>query len=164
MKAKTFDMEREGCKNWHLHRKVPRMSDAPIPNVVAMLICDQIITELGTGKKSLIGVFENFNAPAFPALIPRFAVYVKLADALGKYQFKLRIVKLKDEQLITEIGIGAEVKDSSHYSELALNMGNFPFPEAGKYEFQLYVGDVYLHRVTMQAGLVQGGQIWPPQK
>jgi hypothetical protein len=40
-------------------------------------------------------------------------------------------------------------------------------PEQGKYEFQLYAGENYLHRVTMQAELAQlppGGPLqWPPQ-
>jgi len=143
------------------------MANAPIPSVVAMLVCDQVIAEQGTNKKSLIGVFEVFNAFGFPTLIPRIAIYVKLADAFGKYQFKLRLVRLKNESLIAEIGIEADVKDSAHYSELALNLSNLPFPEPGKYEFQLYAGDVYLHRVTMQAvsaQLPQGGQLWqPPQ-
>ena len=143
------------------------MADAPIPSVVAMLVCDQVIAEQGTNKKSLIGVFEIFGALAFPTILPRISIYVKLADAFGKYHFKLRLVKLKDESLVAEIGIDAEVKDSTHYSELALNMGNLPFPEYGKYEFQLYAGDVYLHRVTIQAvqaQLQQGGQGWRPQQ
>jgi hypothetical protein len=140
------------------------MTDAPIPSVVAMLVCDQVIAEQGTNKKSLIGVFEVFNAFGFPVFIPRIAIYVKLADAFGKYQFKLRLVRLKDESLVAEIGLEADVKDSAHYSELVLNMGNLPFPEPGKYEFQLYAGDVYLHRVTVQAvsaQLPEGGPQWP---
>jgi hypothetical protein len=114
------------------------MKDAPIPSVVAMLVCDQVIAEQGTNKKSLIGVFEVFNAFGFPTMIPRIAIYVKLADAFGKYQFKLRLVRLKNEALVAEIAIDADVTDSAHYSELVLNMGNLPFPEPGKYEFQLY--------------------------
>jgi uncharacterized protein DUF6941 len=144
------------------------MANAPIPSVVAMLVCEQVIAEQGSNKKSLIGVFEVFNAFAFPALLPRIAIYVKLADAFGKYHLKLRLVRLKDESLVAEIGMDAEVKDSEHYTELMLNMGNLPFPEAGKYEFQLYAGDIYLHRVTIQAVLAQlpeGGPSWqqPPK-
>ncbi len=143
------------------------MADPPIPSVVAMLICDQIITEHVTNKKSLIGVFDNFNSLSFPTLSQRLAVYVKLADAIGNYLFKLRIVKLKDESLIAEIGIQAHItSDASQYSELALSIGNIPVPEPGKYEFQLYSGDDYLHRVTMQAVLAQlpqGGPQWPQQ-
>ena len=132
-----------------------------------MLVCDQVIAEQGTNKKSLIGVFEVFNALEFPTLIPRIAIYVKLADAFGMYHFKLRLVKLKNESLVAEIGMDADVKDSAHYTELVLNMANLPFPEHGKYEFQLYAGDVYLHRVTMQAVLAQlppGGPLWQPQQ
>jgi hypothetical protein len=127
------------------------MAEAPIPNVVAMLVCDQIITEQGTNKKTLIGVFDNFMSPNFPALIPRIAVYVKLADAEGDYLFKLRFVNLKDESLVAEIGIQAKCADRTQHSELALNFGGLPIPSEGKYEFQLYAGDEYLHRVTMLA-------------
>ena len=142
------------------------MAAALIPSVVAMLLCDQIINEAGTNKKSLIGVFDNFASMAFPVLFQRLAVYVKLADAEGDYQFKLRLVNLKDESLIAEIGIQAKIADRTQHSELALNFGNIPIPEEGKYEFQLYAGDEYLHRITMQAvkaQLPQGGMPWQPQ-
>ena len=132
------------------------MAEAPIPNVVAMLICDQVISEQGTNKKSLIGVFENFNWPTYPALLPRLGIYARLADAVGQYEFKLRFVALKDESLLAEIGLRADIKDASGYSELVLNIGNIPIPAPGKYELQLYLGDIYLHRITMKANVVEG--------
>ena len=73
------------------------MPNEPVPSVVAMLVCDQVISEQGTNKKSLIGVFDNFYSLVFPAALPRIAVYVKLADAQGDYLFKLRFVNLRDE-------------------------------------------------------------------
>jgi len=139
------------------------MAEAPIPSVVAMLICEQIITEQATNKKSLIGVFETFGSLAFPGVVNRIAIYAKLVDAQGKYQFKFRFVSLKDETLIAEIGLEAEIKDSAHCAELALNVQNFPMPEPGKYEFQLYVGDIYLSRVTIEAIQLQGGVPWQQQ-
>jgi hypothetical protein len=142
------------------------MASVPIPSVVAMLICDQIITEQGTNKKSLIGVFDRFFSLSFPAPFQRLAIYVKLADAEGDYLFKLRIVNLKDESPIAQIGLQARIPDGGHYTELALNMPNVVnVPEPGKYEFQLYAGEDYLHRVTMQAELAQlpqGGPPWQP--
>ena len=134
------------------------MPDPPIPTVVAMLVCDQIITEAGTNKRTLIGVFDRYRSFVFPAMLPRLAVYVKLADAEGNYLFKLRLVQLKDESLHAEISIQAQITDSTQYVEVALNFGNIPLPEPGKYELQLYAGDIYLHRVTMQAEIAQ-----PPQ-
>ena len=141
------------------------MPESSIPSVVAMLICDQIITEVGTNKKSLVGIFDRFVSLNFPAPVQRLAVYVKLADALGDYSFKLRIVKLKDESLIGELAIQASISNMDSYAELAVNLVNaITVPEAGKYEFQLYAGDNYLHRVTMQAELAKlpaGGPQWP---
>jgi hypothetical protein len=143
------------------------MASAPIPSVVAMLICDQIITEQVTNKKSLIGVFDKFFSPLFPTVFPRLSVYVKLADASGDYLFRLRIVKLKDESPLAEVRLDAKIPDTEEYAELALNMG-FLVPEQGKYEFQLYAGENYLHRVTMRAELAQlspgGPSQWPLQK
>jgi hypothetical protein len=146
----------------------PVASQPPIPNVVAMLLCDQIINEAGTNKKSLIGVFDNFFSLAFPTIIQRFAIYVKMADAVGDYLFKLRVVKLKDEALVAEIGIQAKILAEGQYGELALNLGGIPLPEAGKYEIQLYTGNEYLHRIVMNVLLAQppqpmlGGSPWPP--
>jgi len=138
------------------------MANDPIPTVIAMLICDQVIAEQVTNKKSLIGVFDKYHSLSFPVQIPRLAIYVKLADAFGHYLFKIRMVKLKDEALVAEIGIEGDVTIAGEYSELALNLGLI-IPEPGKYEIQLYVGDVYLNRVTMEAVLAQlpGGMQWP---
>jgi hypothetical protein len=40
----------------------------------AIIICDGIIQEAGTGKLTCIGTFQFYNAPQFPFVIPGFAV------------------------------------------------------------------------------------------
>jgi len=129
-----------------------------------MLVCDQVITEQGTNKKSLIGIFVNVFSATFPVIIPRISVYVKLVDADGKYDFKLRLVKLKDEGLIAEVDLEAQISESRQSAELALNMLNLPLPEPGSYEFQLYTGDIYLHRATMDVIQVEGQLPWQQQQ
>lgn len=133
------------------------MSSASVPSVMAMLICDQIINEQGTNKKSLMGVFQQVNAPGFPVMVPRMAVYVRLADVMENTVFKLRIVKLTgfDESLIAEAPLEIVIQDPTKPAELGFQMLNFVFPEAGKYEFQLYAEDIYLQRVTMDAVQIQ---------
>lgn len=138
------------------------MADAPIPSVVAMLICDQVIVEQGTGKKSLIGVFEQVNAFSFPTQT-RLAIYVKLVDASGHYDLLIRVVNLKDETKVAEIKAGATLQPTAA-AEFAINIAGIVLPEAGKYEFQLYANDTYLHRVTMIASAIQGGPQWQQQK
>jgi hypothetical protein len=142
------------------------MAGEPIPNVVAMLVCDQIITEEQTHKKSLVGIFDSFVSLTYPTALQRLAIYVKLADAVGSYQLKFRLVNLKNESLVMEIGAEVKIADISQYSEIGINLSNIPFPELGKYEMQLYAGDIYLHRVMMSAGQAsaEGGLPWQQPK
>ena len=141
------------------------MTDELTPTVTAMLVCDQIVVEQGTNKKSLIGVFEVINALGFPTFVPRLSVYVRLVDASGKYPFKLRLVKLKDETMVADVDLEANISDQAHASELVFNFIGLGIPEPGKYEFQLYTRDIYLHRVTMEIQQVRGGNLsWQPQQ
>lgn len=114
--------------------------------------------------KSLIGVFENLNSPVFP-VATRLAVYAKLLDADGSYDFLIRLVSLKDEKKIADVQGKNVVLNSSTSSELVLNISGLVLPEPGKYEFQLYANDVYLHRATINAAFVPGGPAqWPQQQ
>ncbi len=125
------------------------MAFDPIPSVAAMLVCDQVITGQGTNKKSLIGIFQRVQSPAFPVVIPRFGIYVKLLDVVGTIDFKMRVVKLDDESLLAEMEAPIKDQDPSQPTELAISLQNFQFPQPGIYEFQLYANDVYLHRATI---------------
>lgn len=141
------------------------MTEQPTPSVTAMLLCDQVITEQGTNKKSLIGIFETIAGLGFPMVIPRLSIYVRMLDGFGRYPFTLRVVKLKDETLVAEVEINGEVPDHAHAAELVFNFIGLPIPEAGKYEFQLYTRDTYLHRVTLETLQVQGGDLpWQPKQ
>jgi len=132
------------------------MTNSPVPTVLAMLLCDQVIVDAGTNKKSLIGVFDNLNSVGFPSQT-RIAIYAKLTDAEGKYDFRVRIVHLKDETLLGEFEIkGAAFADQLRPAELIIDLPALVFPEAGKYEFQLYANEIYLSRITMEAKSIQG--------
>ncbi len=137
------------------------MKDSTVPTVLALLLCDQVIIDAQTNKKSLVGVFDNLNSLAYPATIT-LAVYAKLRDARGTYNFRMRVVSLKDESAVADLEIkGVHIADPLQSSELAMNMVGLPFREAGKYEFQLYANDVYLSRITMDARqITPGGTIW----
>jgi len=65
-----------------------------IPSVLAIVLCDWIIIEQGTGKKTLVGLFDNLNAPAFPFLRP-LGFYARLTDLDGDYKFDVRVVRLE---------------------------------------------------------------------
>jgi hypothetical protein len=109
------------------------------PILSAMLVCDSVITEAGTNKKSLIGVFENINAHEFPVTHHLLAVYVKLTEAHGKYRFRLELVDLKGNTIIGKMEIPRDIDIESPLEshELVFNLPGLKFEHPGKYEFRI---------------------------
>ena len=121
------------------------MMAAAKPMIKAILVCDHIITEAGTNKKSLIGVFENITVLKFPYRHPLFSVYVKLTDASGKYRVRIELVDLKQNKIIGKGEIfSMDFPDKLSHYELTFNFGGLRFNHAGKYEFRIYVNDEFL--------------------
>lgn len=135
------------------------MADAPVPTLLAMLICDQVITDAETKKKTLVGVFDKYLATNTP-FAANFAVYAKLIDAAGSYLFMLRMVNLRDEKPVMDLKTNTfDWKDPRSAMELALNFRGIPISEFGGYEFQLFANEVYVGRATMNVG-----RLTPPQQ
>lgn len=116
---------------------------SPIPKTNAMLICDYVITERGTNKKSLIGVFENIGAVTFPCTHFAMSVYIKLTDAQGGYQFRLELVDLQSDVTIGKSEMPEEVTVPSPLDahELVFNLRGVRFMHPGKYEFRIFAND-----------------------
>jgi hypothetical protein len=73
------------------------------PKASGMLVCDSVITEEASKKKTLIGVFEHIYASEFPFVHGSMSLYTKLSDAAGDYQFR---IELYDLERCKKIGAG----------------------------------------------------------
>jgi len=112
----------------------------PVPKTNAMLICDYVITERGTNKKSLIGVFENIGAMKFPCIHAAMSIYVKLTDAQGSYRVRLDLVDLGEDKTIgqNEIPNDVQVPSPLVSHELVFNLLDVYFTHPGEYEFRIF--------------------------
>lgn len=109
-----------------------------IPVKEAMLLCDSVITEVGTMKRSLIGVFESIATSNFPCKHYRLSVYIKFTNAQGKYNFKMELIDLQDNLKIGEGLIpGLDISDRLGSYELAFNLDGLEFKHPGKYDFRI---------------------------
>lgn len=115
------------------------------PSKEAMLVCDQILTEAGTNKKSLIGIFEQIYVSKLPSHHPNLSVYVKFTGALGEYQFELELVDLQTNQAIGRGELPSQkIEDKLASYELVFNLRNLRFVNEGKYEFRIFSdGEVF---------------------
>jgi len=118
----------------------------PTPKTNAMLICDYVITERGTNKKSLIGVFENIGAATFPCTHFAMSVYVKLTDAQGSYRFRLDLVDLNEDKTLGKSEMPEEIQIPSPLvaHELVFNLRGVRFAHPGEYEFRIFAnGNIF---------------------
>ncbi len=119
-----------------------------VPVKEAMLLCDSIITEIGTNKKSLIGIFENISTIIFPCSHYRLGVYIKFANAEGKYNFKLELLDLENNQIIGQGSIPElAISDRLGSYELVFNLDGLVFKHSGKYDFRVsYDGVIFANK------------------
>ncbi len=135
----------------------------PSPDVVAMLVCDQIITDRLTGKQSLIGMFSKVHTASLPATHPQLCVFVALTDGHGKVELTLRIVDSNEARAPIVQGKGTvEFKDPRAIANLALQFHGLTFPEAGEYRVQLYCEGELLREAKLQLAKVQPRQAPAP--
>lgn len=111
-----------------------------VPKANAMLICDYVITETGTNKKSLIGIFENIGASKFPCRHDSLSIYVKLTEANGEYKFHLELVDLAGDKVVetAEMPHGLCSDNPLKTHELVFNLRGLKFEHPGDYEFRIY--------------------------
>jgi uncharacterized protein DUF6941 len=113
--------------------------EARTPKLSAMLICERVIREEGTGLNSLIRIFETITGDQIPVRVPSIFVYAKMTEAQGEYLFKLEVVRRRDLQTIAEAPIPGpiSVDNPMATAELIIELGGLEFAEAGHYDFRL---------------------------
>jgi len=114
-------------------------------------MCDLVISEQGTGKKTLVGIFDQIFAEAFPIQYAPVTLYVRVIDAEGKYQFKIDYVKSADQKQLAHAIIEAEIPDRHTAGEFSVRLPPLQVPEQGEYEFRLWANGRYIHRVRFVA-------------
>jgi hypothetical protein len=122
------------------------MSDSENIILESFLICDQVITEAQTNKKSLIGIFNNIWSDHFPFPYNRFWVFIQLTNGQGRIGVDLRCVKDKETREILWSAKGEfDFPNPRTVVEMAFEFKNVVFPEPGPYAFELWQGDLFLH-------------------
>lgn len=110
----------------------------PQPEILSLVVCDQIITDRVTGKQSLIGIFSVIHATNFPVNHPQLSVYTSLTSGHGAVELMIRIVDSNETRPPLVQGQGkVEFHSPLAVANLALQFHGLVFPEAGQYRVQL---------------------------
>jgi len=117
------------------------MSNKPTPIGLAIVICDQIIEDKLTNKKSLIGIFNQIATQSFPCRHPQVSVFVALTDGRGECAARLRIVHDESNHVVAEVNGNIQFPDAHTVVELNFGLVGLVFPEPGIYAIEFYCDD-----------------------
>ncbi len=115
------------------------------PLGMAIVVCDQVITDQDTHKKTLVGVFNNILSRNFPCMHPTMSIYVALTNGHGAVKIELACKELNvDEEVFARVGLNAEFPNPNHVVTVIFNLKTLNFKRPGVYSFEIYADDQFL--------------------
>ena len=119
------------------------------PYCLAMVLCDNIHRDAGTGKFTLLGTFSSLTAREFPAET-FFCVYFAVTDGHGKVQLSMRLVD-------SEADLAGDAQPPVFTTSIEFDFGHDPvmvcesvafiktaLPKSGVYHCELYADELLL--------------------
>ncbi len=114
------------------------MTESPTPSIQAFLVCDSVIEDSLTKKKSLIGLFTHLQAMNFPFQHHQLGLYFCLTDAEGTYHFDIDLMHVNSDQLVCRASLpDIVISDRLQIADFGINVPALLFPSPGRYEFRL---------------------------
>ncbi len=118
---------------------------SPKPSLQALLVCDTVIIDAATGKKSIINTFTHIMAMRFPCQQPQMGIYFCITDAEGEYNFRLDFVQINSDKIIGSANINkVTIKSRLVAHDFGIRIPSVVFPEPGRYEYRLFANDEFI--------------------
>jgi hypothetical protein len=107
----------------------------------ALFFCDHVFVDPGSGKASLLGIFTEMRPTRYPSPFRNFAVFTMLRGEPGENgDLALRCVCVSTEEVILEQRRNL-IFNEFKAIPFILQIGEFRFPQAGWYRFELEFAD-----------------------
>ena len=130
------------------------------PTLVALLICDQVIDDRLTNKKSAIGLFNTVLVPSVPNRIHQLTILAALTEITAKTPLELRLVRDADNAVLMATQGFVEAPNPLATVDLVFSMQGIHIPTAGQFAFELLAAGETLGRRRFQ--VLVGQRPGPP--
>lgn len=125
-------------------------SPAALPTLISLLLCDQVIDDRMTNKKSAIGLFNTIMVNSTPARLPHLAVMATLTEIGSRMPLELRLVSDSDNETLIATHGAVEAPNPLAMVDLVFAMQGVQIPRPGQFAFELYATDQILGRRRFQ--------------
>src|SRR3954462_9047888 len=119
------------------------MSSTETPICTSLIICDSVIIEKVTEKKSAIGIFNQINAKRFP-VAQSFFVFGSLTNGQGVVGVTLTCRNQETDTELFSVSGELNFPSPNVYHDLVVSLRNPVFKEPGLYTFELTCNDVLI--------------------
>lgn len=118
------------------------MSQIETPLGLSLLICDTIIEDKHTGKKTLVGLFDRVHARRFPCVHPFMCVFVSLTGARGRFPCEV-VCRHQDGHTMGFSAKGEVVmRDPRQVVDLVFRLSGVTFPKPDTYWLNFVIDEV----------------------
>ena len=111
---------------------------APPPEVIALVLADQVYRDEDSGKLFVLGVRSRIGAASFPLSHGHLVVYVALVNGRGAAAIGIRLIDADEEdEPLAEQEVIIEFPSPLDEVQVIFDLHNLTFPTHGDYRLQL---------------------------
>jgi hypothetical protein len=148
----------------------PMTTERPIvmPTLVSLLVCDQVIDDKITNKKSAIGLFNTVLVPELPTTIQQMVVMCSLTGIEARVGIQMQLIRDATNEALFRTSGTVESPSRLATVDLVFALRGVKIAEQGPYAFEILCSDELLGRRRFQVlqhrrGGQQGAENQPGQ-
>lgn len=128
-----------------------------VPTLVSLLLCDQVIDDRITNKKSAIGLFNTIVVGGTPVRMQQISVMATLTEITQRTPLQLRLVRDADDTVLTAMQGHVDAPNPLAMVDLVFTLQGLQIPTAGQFAFELLAAGDILGRRRFQVVQAQPG-------
>jgi hypothetical protein len=138
--------------------------NVPDPKVLAFLICEDVIVDTGTKRKTIVNVTDQINAVTYPALCPKLHLFAQVTAGHGTKQIEMKLVFASTNEQVSGVGANGQVSflDPLQVIDLIVPIVNLILPREGEYRFQFFSAGTLLVEQRLTAKTIKVKPIQGP--
>jgi hypothetical protein len=112
----------------------------------AIILCDQVIEDRETRKKTLVGIFTRLAASKAPIVHPAMSMYVALTNGHGIIPVKvlLKDAHSEDNREFFKVEGQVNFEHPNKIIEMVFNLRNLTFPKFSQYCFEVHANEEFI--------------------
>lgn len=108
------------------------------PRCIAVLICNEVIEDVRTRSKTLVGLFDTIHAHSLPAVHPRMFIMAQFTDGVGEWPVSFRISGPENDEIALLDGT-AKITDPLSVLDIVFDLHGLPLRTEGVHFVDVHI-------------------------